>query len=144
MTACSNSKKVQRGDIKGDWTITSATVEGLPAGTKIRTTAFDDVAVECFNGSTWKFPNNGYGTYTISSSGCSGGERQIIWSVRNRDGVDYLNFKKMDGVKKKDARDVEDGYSLTISNQTDNSFTAKSPINFEGKTIYMVYSFSKL
>lgn len=141
-SACSANKKMPRGDIKGNWVVTSATVQG--ADGKIKTTAFDDVPVECFNGSQWKFPNNGYGSYTISGgSNCMAGERQIIWSVRTRNGVDYLQFKKMDGLRKKDAKDVDEGYALEISNYGGTSFTARSPLVFEGKTIYIVYNFSK-
>lgn len=147
MGSCSSSKSasqnVKKKDIRGTWTVSSVSIEGLAAGTKIKTVAFDDVPYECFQGSQWYLPNSGFGTYNIASANCMTGERKINWSFRTKDGVNTFNFKKMDGVKRKDANDVDDGYKLVITDITDNGFTAKSPVVFEGKTIYFVYNFVK-
>ncbi len=123
--------------------VSSVHVEGVNSGTRIKTTAFDDAAVECFNGSQWQLPNNGFGTYTISEAGCLTGERRIIWSVRTANGINYFNFKKMDGVRNSRANEVEEGYSMEITSLSGNAFTARSPVNFEGRTIYIIYDFVK-
>lgn len=143
--SCSGTKKLQKGTLKGTWTVTSVRIDGVDPGTQLKTTAFDDVAIDCFNGSQWSLPNNGFGTYNITSAGngCMAGERRIIWSVRTSNGVDYFNFKKMDGVKNSKAREVEEGYSLEVTSVGDGAFTARSPIVFEGRTIYIVYNFVK-
>ncbi len=144
--ACSSSKKTgpiaPRKDFKGSWTITSVAVEGVEG--KINVTAFDDAALNCFNGSDWVLPNNGYGSYTINAGGdCAGGARKIIWSQRMNGATTLFNFKHMDGVKKSDSKHVEEGYSLEVTSFDENGFTARSPILFEGKTIYIVYNFQR-
>ena len=136
-----NAPIAPRKDFKGTWTIASAKLEG--AAGKLNVTAFDDVALKCFEGSEWVLPNNGYGTYTISASSgdCYAGARKIIWSQRVSGGTTLFNFKKMDGVKKSDSKHVAEGYSMEVTSFDDNSFVARSPILFEGKTIYIVYDF---
>ncbi|WP_346237081.1 hypothetical protein ABDK00_012415 [Niabella insulamsoli] len=143
--SCSSGKNAPiapRKDFKGNWTITSAHLEGVDG--KVNVTAFDDVALNCFEGSQWVLPNNGYGSYTINGGGdCAGGARQILWSQRVNGGTTLFNFKRMDGVKKSDSKHVEEGYSLEVTNFNESSFEARSPIQFEGKTVYVVYQFQK-
>ncbi|MFV0606028.1 MAG: hypothetical protein ACK5NK_09330 [Niabella sp.] len=142
--SCSGNKNVTatRNQIKGNWVVSSVTVEGEDAA-KLNITSFDDVALNCFDGSEWSFPNNSYGNYNITKSGCRPGERRIIWSQRVKEGVTYLNFKHMDDLAKKQAKAVADGYSLEVTSFTQEHFTAKSAVSFEGKTIYIVYDFDK-
>jgi len=145
LVSCSSSKNAPiapRKDFKGNWTITSARLQG--ADGKVNVTAFDDAALKCFEGSEWVLPNNGYGSYTINGGAdCPGGARQIIWSQRVNGGTTTFNFKKMDGVKKSDSKHVQEGYSLEVTSFTENSFVAQSPIQFEGRTVYIVYTFEK-
>lgn len=142
--ACSNTKKITitRQDFKGSWYVSSVTVDGENKS-KLNIVSFDDVALNCFEDSQWYFPNSGYGNYNITQSGCATGERQIIWSQRMKNGITHLNFKRMDGVKRSDSKRVEDGYSLEVTHYEKNHFTASSPIQFEGKTIYIVYHFER-
>ncbi|GAB3432913.1 lipocalin family protein [Niabella aquatica] len=145
LVSCSSAKKTAiapRKDFKGNWAITSATLEGVEG--KVNVTAFDDVPLHCFEGSSWVLPNNGYGSYTINGGGdCAAGARQILWSQRVNGGTTLFNFKRMDGVKKSDSKHVTEGYSLEVTSFNENAFTAKSPIFFEGKTVYIVYNFEK-
>ncbi|MCH5597029.1 hypothetical protein [Niabella ginsengisoli] len=145
LASCSSSKNAPvapRKDFKGNWTITSARVEGVEG--KINVTAFDDAPLTCFEGSEWVLPNNGYGSYTINAGGdCPGGARQILWSQRVNGGTTLFNFKKQDGVKKSDSKHIAEGYSLEVTSFADNSFEARSPVQFEGKTIYIIYNFQK-
>lgn len=141
--ACSSSTKLARSNFTGNWTVTDVQFEGIPANTKIKSQAFDDVPASCFKGSTWSLPNNGYGSYTIQSTqdGCTTGTRQIIWSYDQINGVNYFQFKKLDGTTK--AKNVAEGYRVEMSNVMANSFTLRSPVSFEGQTITIVYYFSK-
>lgn len=146
LVSCKSSKQAvvaTHGDLKGTWVVNSTSIEGLSSNDKVNVTVFDEAALSCFNGSEWYFPNNGYGTYTITQSACGQGARKILWSQRTRDGFGYLNFKYMDGVKRKDSKRVEEGYSLQVTSFDKNGFIAKSPVLFEGKTIYIVYDFVK-
>jgi len=143
-SSCSSVKNAAvapRKDFKGNWEITSARLDGAEG--KLNITAFDDAALNCFVNSTWSLPNNGYGSYTVNASNCASGARQIIWSQRVSNGITYFNFKKMDGVKKKDSKDVAEGYSLEVTSFEEGHFTARSPVLFEGKTIFLVYDFVK-
>lgn len=142
--SCSSSKTTvaTHSDLKGNWEVTSTEVQGT-SNNNLKVVAFDDVALSCFNGSQWTLPNNGYGSYNINSANCAGGNRPILWSQREKNGLTFLNFKKMDGVKKKDSKRVEEGYSLEVTNYEKDHFTARSPIDFEGRTIYIVYHFSR-
>ncbi|WP_300597229.1 lipocalin family protein [Niabella sp.] len=146
-TACSNSKKsasttVPRQDFKGTWVVTGTSVEGTDTK-NLKVEAFDDVALKCFEGSVWTFPNNGYGSYTINGQDCSAGPRQILWSTRNSNGVTNLNFKRVDGLKKNQSKNVAEGYSMEVTSSGKDHFIAQSPISFEGKTIYIVYNFQR-
>ncbi|WP_114789721.1 lipocalin family protein [Niabella yanshanensis] len=145
LVSCSSGKNVPiapRKDFKGNWTITSAQLQGAEG--KVNVTAFDDAALKCFEGSEWVLPNNGYGSYTINGGAdCPAGARQIIWSQRVNGGTTTFNFKKMDGVKKSDSKHVQEGYSLEVTSFTENSFVAQSPIQFEGRTVYIVYTFER-
>lgn len=148
LMSCSGSKKAvktaSREDLKGKWQLVSTAVEGVINTTDLRITSFDDAALNCFEGSEWNLPNNGYGSYTISKQGCSNGARQILWSYRYIDNHPYFNFKNMDGVKKSDSKKVQEGYSLEVTDFGKGFFTAKSPVSFEGKTIYITYNFKKI
>ncbi|MFT3903182.1 MAG: lipocalin family protein [Niabella sp.] len=148
MASCSGSKKsattapASRNDLKGSWVLTSTDVEGADRG-KLKITSFDDAALSCFEGSEWVLPNNGYGSYTITNGTCATGARQILWSQRSGGGITYFRFKRMDGVKRSDSRKVEEGYSMEVTDYGKDYFTAKSPVNLDGQTIYIVYHFTK-
>lgn len=142
--SCSNTKNATatRNDLKGSWTISHTEIEGANAA-DLKVTAFDDVELNCFEGSQWYFPNSGNGNYNISKSGCRPGDRRIIWSQDVRNGVTYLGFKHMDDLKNNQAKTVEDGYRLEVTSYEKDHFIAKSPIQFEGRTINIVYHFER-
>ena len=104
-TACSTtSHTINKVNLNGNYTVTDVRVEGVNTASsthketfndagntsatiltkvKLETTVFDDVTPNCFTGSLWKLPHNGYGTYTIQDNGdCYAGVRNIVWSVR--------------------------------------------------------------
>lgn len=142
--SCSQTKSAtaSRNDLKGSWTVSHVEIEGASAS-DLKITSFDDVELNCFEGSQWNFPNNGYGAYTISKSGCRPGERRIIWSQDVRDGLTYLGFKHMDDLKNNQAKTVDEGYRLQVTSYQKDHFVAKSPVNFEGRTIHIVYHFNR-
>jgi len=145
--ACSSSKNVvtaERNDVKGNWTLSTITYEGLAAGDKVKITLLDEGTDACLTGSTWKFPNNGNGTYTINSTaaGCVSGERSIVWSTRQEANSTILQFKRLTGGIK--PKNVEEGYRFRIVSSTDNSMQLQSEVSFEGKPLYINYLFTKL
>ncbi|MCO5291675.1 MAG: hypothetical protein M9959_08060 [Chitinophagaceae bacterium] len=146
--SCSGNKKTSktpiREDLRGKWEVVSTSIEGVSASDKLIVTALDDVDLACFVGSQWNLPNNGYGSYNITKQGCENGSRAILWSYRFKNNQPYFNFKFMDGVKKSQSKKVEEGYTFEVTDYDKGHFTAKSPLSFEGKTIYIVYNFRKL
>ena len=90
MTAKPKETNIANKAIKGEWTLQSITYSEKG---KYEVTLLNDTSKECFEGSTWKFvPNNNRGHYTINASGCSTGQRNIIFLVQE---VDNTNLKPM-------------------------------------------------
>ena len=142
--SCSNTKTAvaTRNDLVGNWRVSHVEVEGADAS-NLNVTSFDDVPLKCFEGSQWSLPNSGNGNYNISQSGCRPGDRRIVWSQEVANGTTYLGFKHMDDLKNNQAKTVKEGYRLQVTSYEKNHFIAKSPVSFEGKTIYIVYHFEK-
>lgn len=147
ITSCSSPKKAtataSRDDVKGTWVLENITYDGLPQGQKVKLTLLDEGNENCLKGSTWVFPNNGNGSYTIAQneSGCTPGERNIVWSYRLENDQTILQYKRLPGGVK--AKDITDGYKFNIVSATDANLSLRSTVAFEGNTISINYSFSK-
>jgi hypothetical protein len=141
-SGCSSSHKVQGTNVEGTWTLNNVDVEGANITPRTKITLFDDVNYTCFNGSTWKLPSNGNGTYTVSATGdCAAGDRTIVWSIFNTNGVDYVQFKRTGGGVK--AKTIDAGYRMEVTNASENAMVLRAPINIEGRSGFLVYRFSK-
>jgi hypothetical protein len=144
--SCSSSKNAvtvpSREGVKGNWVLNTVTYEGLSPGAKI-TTLLDEGAEACVTGSTWVLPNNGYGSYTITSSasGCTPGQRNIVWSYQKSGDQAIFQYKRLEGGVK--AKDIADGYRFKLLSVDASSMRLQSEVNFDGKPIYINYSFSK-
>jgi hypothetical protein len=147
LAACSSSKNAGstagRDDIKGTWQLDRINIDGISASEKVKLTLLDEGDEKCLTGSTWVFPNNGYGSYTIATTatGCAPGQRSIIWSSRNDGGQTYLQYKILPGGVQ--AKDVTDGYRLKVVSATGGVMQLQSETSFEGKPLVINYSFSK-
>ena len=141
--SCSSGHKISGVNLNGNWILNNVSFDGLPANTKFTATVFDDVPYTCLQGSVWNLPNNGNGSYTISAPGndCSAGTRNIYWSVTSINGVANLQFKRTDNGAK--PKSITEGYRMEVSDNSATSMTLRAPVDFEGKTVYIVYSFSK-
>ncbi|MES2650056.1 MAG: hypothetical protein V4717_24480 [Bacteroidota bacterium] len=147
-TACSSSKTAQpsanRKEIKGKWMLDSIRYEGLVPGAKYNIALLDEGASECLAGSTWVLPNNGFGSYTLTSNatGCTPGERKINWSYRTISGETIFQFKKLEeGVK---AKNVSEGYRFKIVSADDNAMSLQQEVTSEGKPVYINYAFTSI
>lgn len=147
ISSCSSSKKTaataSRDDVKGTWVLEKITYEGLPQGQNVKLTLLDEGTENCLKRSTWVFPNNGNGSYTIAQNepGCTSGERNIVWSYQLENGQTILQYKRLPGGVK--AKDITDGYKFNIISATDAALLLRSNVSFEGNTISINYSFSR-
>lgn len=147
MASCSSSKNAvavaTRDDVKGAWILDKITYEGLATSEKLTLNLLDEGSDLCLTGSTWVLPNNGNGTYTIAAnqSGCMPGQKNIVWSYRKEGSQPVFQFKKMQGGVK--AKDVVEGYRFKILSASANNMLLQSEITYQGKPIYINYSFSK-
>lgn len=140
----STSHTVQGVNLNGSYVLNNVTINGISGGSvtqtnagnstatvthnvKINSLIFDDAAPDCFKGSTWVLPHNGYGSYTINgSSDCGNGQRGIIWSVRtDQNKQKIFQLKVLNGAK---AKTVTAGYLLDLTNVTANGFSLTEPI----------------
>ena len=147
LASCSSSKKagttVSRDAVKGTWTLTNITYEGLATSEKLKLTLLDEGYEACLTESVWVFPNNGYGSYTISKSqaGCIPGQKNIVWSYRKEGDQAIFQYKKLEGGVK--AKDIQEGYRFKILSASENSLVLQSEISYLGKPVFINYSFSK-
>lgn len=142
--SCSISKVVreERKMVDGTWTLENVRYEGNDGSFK--SILFNDAQAICFEGSTWFFlNNNSTGTYNLKSGSlCSGGMRNIRWSiVENVGGTNQLQFKFIDERK----RDINGrtGYRFDIVSLSPSEMTLKSNVNVDGSPISVVYEFVK-
>jgi hypothetical protein len=148
LASCSSSKNAtttaSRDDVKGTWILDNISYDGIPQGQKVKLTLLDEGDENCLKGSTWVFPNNGNGTYNIAqtdATGCTPGERNIVWSYREENGQTIFQYKRLPGGVK--AKNITDGYKFNIVSATDATLSLRSSVPFDGSTIYINYSFSK-
>ena len=147
LASCSSSKQTasvpERNDVKGTWLLDRITYDGIPSGQKLKLTLLDEGDDACLTGSTWVFPNNGNGSYTIANSGagCTSGQRNIVWSYQKNGDQPQLQVKRMEGGVK--AKDITDGYRFKIISVNETSLTLQSEVSYQGSPIYINYLFSK-
>lgn len=145
LISCEGSKAVVQTEemIRGDWTITNVSVDGINAD-YIEAVVFDEAAPNCFIGSQWHLvQNNNSGTYTTTgANNCpSNGTTKIKWFASENGPNKYFNFKKVyEGEKPKN---VLDGYILRVVSSSDSSMILKQDLMFEGQPIGINYTFSK-
>lgn len=126
-----------RARFVGTWTLNTVNYDGLVKGTVQN--VFDQASPEAFVGSTWQLTNSGNGIYTLNS----GASQTIFWSLFKDEvsGTTMFQFKKIyQGDRPKN---VADGYRLAINDNDGNAMTLKTPVEFGGKTGYVVFSFTK-
>ena len=145
-SACSsmknNSGSISRGKITGKWGITAVTLEGLLPGNV--QSVFGTAPYKCFENSNWELTNSGNGTFMINNpqTGCPVGTKQnIYWSFANGTNGPEFQFKML--YDKEKPKNVAEGYRLLVTAATGNTMTLKSPVEYGGKTGYVVYSFLK-
>lgn len=129
---------VKRGDVSGNWVVNDITFDGIPS---VAVKSFlGESSYKCFIGSTWNLTNSGNGSYSLPSNAtCAAKTQTIFWSVSPAD--ETFQFKKIfEGEKPKN---ITDGYRLALGGSDGTNMIIKSPIEYGGKTAYIVMSFTK-
>jgi hypothetical protein len=123
--------------LKGDFTITSVS---FPGSGYLKVTSFNLGDSKCLIGSDWSFiSNNNKGEMKINnpSSTCKDFSSPITWYI-NKDG-DFV-FKFINNYK---AKEVNNGFALSINNVTETSFDLVDEINVAGEIKNITYSFQR-
>jgi len=149
LSACGSSKNAtgyelpSRDDVKGNWQITDIKLGQAASGEKLAFTLLDEGPKECLIGSSWHFPNNGIGSYTINANGagCKPGEKSIVWSYRKESGQAIFQYKLMEAGMQ--AHQIGDGYKFTIISADDSTMELESTIQYQGSPIAITYTFTK-
>ena len=137
-TTSSGAVAARRGDVSGTWVLNDVTFDGIP---DVAVKSFlGETSWKCFVGSTWDLTNSGNGSYSLAAgSPCGAKVQTIFWSVSPADGT--FQFKRLyEGDK---AKNVTEGYRLALSSADGNMMTIKSPIDYSGRTAYVVLNFTK-
>jgi hypothetical protein len=137
-TSTGTATTAKRGDVTGNWILTDVTFDGIP---DIAVKSFlGESSYKCFVNSTWNLTNSGKGTYSLpGGDACAAKTQEIFWSVNKTEGT--FQFKKLyEGDK---AKNVTEGYVLTLGASDGNTMVIKSPISYSGKTAYVLLNFTK-
>lgn len=128
--------RAEETPLKGSWTVTSVNYSEK----NIRVKAFNFADAQCFVNSVWSFiPNNHTGNVAIyQTKDCPAAESNITWFI---DQNQNFNVKIVGSGEK--AKNVYDGYILSLANQTENSFNLIQSASLEGKPVQITYVFSK-
>lgn len=137
LASCGSLDTKSQYGLKGDWTITNVS---YPGSDYIKVTSFDVADSKCFVGSTWNFvSNNNKGTMNVGGSGnCPSFSSPIVWTITK---TGDFTLKITEGAK---AKRVTEGYFLKMRNQSENSFQLVDNVNVGGKTVEVIYQFSKM
>lgn len=141
---CAESKQVVNNEklMRGDWTITDVSVDGINQA-HVNITVFHQAKADCFIGSQWHLvQNNATGNYTLNGGGdCPAETTKIKWFLTEQNGQMTFKFKKVfEGEKPKH---VVDGYDLNVISNTGTHLVLRQNLQFEGKPIGVNYTFSK-
>ncbi|MBU3011942.1 lipocalin family protein [Polaribacter vadi] len=123
--------------LKGNWTITSV---NYPGSDYINVESFYLADSKCFVNSNWNFiSNNNKGDMKLnnSSSACIDYSSPITWYL-NKEGQFVLKF-----TNDYKAKEVSNGFVLTINNVTETSFDLVDKINVAGSIKNITYTFQK-
>jgi len=142
--SCSTTQKAvsytagaARSKFVGTWVCNSVTYQDIITGTVRK--VFDQAAPQDFVNSTWILTNSGNGQYSL----VNGTQQSIYWSYYNPGNGETPAFQFKKVYQGDKAKNVDSGYRLVISSIDGNGMVLKTPVDMNGKTGYVVYSFSK-
>jgi hypothetical protein len=131
--------------LNGDWTVTSAELEGGLAGTELAAPIFEDVTLQCLKTSKWNFFEGGGGSYTVNTDegGCLKGARKITWEVVTLKGKShYLQFYRFNAPKGIQT-DRFTLYIAELKDLTKKDMVLSYPVKYHDKTGSIVITLTR-
>lgn len=144
LMSCGSSKTVRDSKkvIKGSWTLNTITYS--QPGT-YNVTLLNDVSKACFEGSTWQFvPNNNTGTYTISNSSCSNGERYFVFTIQEIDEATGLYDFLLKPTNEKYKSETNQGFRLSLTQISETNMQWQQTVIVDGQSFTINMNFLKL
>lgn len=144
LASCGASKTVKesRKTLKGNWTLNDVTYDRIGI---YKVNLFNDASEECMEGSTWRFiPNNNFGNYTLSGSGCDTEMRYFVWGVEETGG-DMMNYDilvKPTDSKMKSATNA--GFRVNLAYLAEDQLQMTQTVNVEGVPFKITMNFAKI
>ena len=122
--------------IKGEYTITSVTYPGQDL---FKVKSFEIGDSQCLVGSTWNFiANNNSGSISLNKIDCIVFDSSITWYINKEQ---KMVLKLLNNETK--AKNVKEGYVLSIMNLTKDSFQLSDRLNIDGNYVNIIYEFKK-
>ncbi|WP_448702502.1 hypothetical protein ACFGVR_09130 [Mucilaginibacter sp. AW1-3] len=143
-SSCSTTQKAvsytagpARSKFVGTWVCNTVTYQDVVAGTIQR--IFEQTSPQGFVNSTWILTNSGNGQYSL----VNGMSQSIFWSYYDpgKGETPAFQFKKVYQGDK--AKNIDSGYRLVIASIDNGTMVLKVPVDWAGKTGYVVLSFTK-
>lgn len=133
---CASSRDVATTrNLTGKWKITDIRVD-IPADYRV-INVFDEAPYQDFKESTWDLVRNGNGSFNLAN----GKSESIYWSINGKGSDAVFQFKKLHGEK---AKNVTEGYRLSIASVSENQFTLVSPVLLDdGTSRNITYIFTR-
>ena len=141
--ACGASKTVRTSKkiIKGNWVLNS--INYSKTG-EYKVTLFNDASKECFLDSNWAFvPNNNTGTYTISNSSCTAGERNFAFTIQEVDEVTGLYDFLLKPTNEKGKSETNQGFRFKLNSLSDTNMQWQQTVNTNGSAFIINMNFTK-
>ena len=129
---------------KGDWTVSSADLQGDLAGMQLNAPIFEDPTLDCLIGSKWTFFEGGGGSNILNNTNhnCAKGNRKINWEVVTLKGKShYLQFSRFNAPK----GTLADRYTLYIAeikDLTKKNMVLSYPVKYHDKTGSILITFT--
>ncbi|WP_064967567.1 lipocalin family protein [Tenacibaculum ovolyticum] len=123
--------------LKGNWTISAV---NFPGSDYLNVNSFNLGDSKCFIGSNWSFiSNNNKGQMSLNTpnTNCKEFSSPITWYI-NKSGEFVLKI-----INDHKAKNVNNGFVLSINNVTATSFNLIDKINVAGQTKNITYTFQR-
>jgi hypothetical protein len=105
----------------------------------------NDVSKACFEGSTWQFvPNNNTGTYTISNTNCTNGERYFVFTIQEIDETTGLYDFLLKPTNEKHKSETNQGFRLSLTQISETNMQWQQTVVIDGQSFIINMNFIKL